>query len=448
MSEGPAGAMGRFLQGWRNEARFAQRLRNITHLLAGNFASSFIGLIGFALTARALGPSQYGVLALCFAYARGMERLIAFRSWQPLIKYGAEALHDDELEPLGALFKFGLLLDIGTALLAWAIAVLLVLLAGPKVGISQDMSRFVILFCTVLPFQMTGMSIAVLRLFDRYQVLAYAQVVGSCIRALLCALGLAANWGLTEFLLLWAGTQILGSVNMTILAFIELRARGITNVMSAPLRGITTRFPGLFKFSVSSNLSLTIRSSANELDTLLVGYLTDPASAGLYHIAKRIGRIAQQAGGQVQAVLFPDLARAWASNDLAAFRKMIAQAQLLLICLGVTALIIIAAAINRVLELTAGPEFVAAGPLVVIQMAAVILILNATILYSALLAMSLESSALRNTFVAIAFFHLTLILLVPTFGPMGANIAHIVMACIWLTGMTAAYRRRLRQPIR
>ncbi len=218
--------------------------------------------------------------------------------------------------------------------------------------------------------------------------------------------------------------------------------------MSAPLRGITTRFPGLFKFSVSSNLSLTIRSSANELDTLLVGYLTDPASAGLYHIAKRIGRIAQQAGGQVQAVLFPDLARAWASNDLAAFRKMIAQAQSLLICFGVIALIIIAAAIDKVLELTAGPEFVAAGPLVMVQMVAVIFILNATILYSALLAMSLESSALRSIFIAIAFFHLTLILLVPRLGPMGANIAHIVMACIWLAGMTTAYRQRLRQPIR
>ncbi|WP_246704701.1 lipopolysaccharide biosynthesis protein [Rhizobium sp. P32RR-XVIII] len=446
MHGGHRAQMARFLQGWNDEARFAQRLRNIGHLLAGNFASSFIGLIGFALTARALGPSQYGILALSFAYARGIERLLAFRSWQPLIKYGAEVLHDEDRDALRALFKFGLLLDMGTALLAWAIAVLLVLVAGPKIGISQDTSRYVIMFCTVLPFQMTGMSVAALRLFDRYQVLAYAQVVGTCIRVLLCGLGLAAGWGLTEFLMLWAGTQILGSLNMTILAFIELRARGIHKVMSAPLRGITTRFPGLFRFSVSSNLSSSIRSSASELDTLLVGFLTDPASAGLYHIAKRIGRIAQQVGAQVQAVLFPDLARAWASKDLAAFRKMIAQAQLLLICFGVIALIIIAAAINKVLELTAGPEFVAAGPLVMVQMVAVVFILNATVLYSALLAMSLERSALRSIFIAIAFFHLTLILLVPRLGPMGANIAHIVMACIWVTGMMAAYRQRLRAP--
>ncbi len=166
--------MGRFLQGWRNEARFAQRLRNIAHLLAGNFASSFIGLIGFALTARALGPSQYGVLALCFAYARGMERLIAFRSWQPLIKYGAEALHDEDWEALRALFKFGLLLDIGTAFLAWAIAILLVLVAGPKVGISQDTSRFVI-------YVLHGSAVSNNRDVDRF-VAALRQISGAGLR--------------------------------------------------------------------------------------------------------------------------------------------------------------------------------------------------------------------------------------------------------------------------
>ncbi|RYZ84585.1 MAG: lipopolysaccharide biosynthesis protein, partial [Proteobacteria bacterium] len=39
------------------ESHFLTRLKNIAHLLTGNFASSFIALAGFALTARALGPS-------------------------------------------------------------------------------------------------------------------------------------------------------------------------------------------------------------------------------------------------------------------------------------------------------------------------------------------------------------------------------------------------------
>lgn len=433
--------LGRVRATLESEKHFLIRLKNIAHLLTGNFASSFIGLAGFALTARALGPTDYGILALSFAYARGVERLVSFRSWQPLIKYGAEALHAGDLANLKALFKFGLLLDILAACAAWLVAVLLVLAAGPLFGISEEMSRVVIIYCSVLPFQFSGMSTAVLRLLGRYNVLAYAQVAASLVRVVFCLLGVLAGWGLFEFLLLWMGSQILGSLNMTILAFIQLRKRGMGGVLFAPLRGITTRFPGLYAFSISTNLSLTIRSSANELDTLIVGYLTDPASAGLYHIAKRIGRIAQQAGVQVQAVLFPDLARSWSAKEIKDFRKIVSQAQMLLLVFGVGALAFFYVTIDPVLRWTAGPEFAGAAPLVIVQTFAVIMTLCGTVLYSALLAMGLERPVLRTILVATLVFHATALILVPNIGPMGANIAHIAMATIWLAGMTYTYRR-------
>lgn len=424
-----------------NEKHFLIRLKNIAHLLTGNFASSFIGLAGFALTARALGPTDYGILALSFAYARGVERLVSFRSWQPLIKYGAEALEAGDLADLKALFKFGLLLDIFAAFVAWGVAILLVVLAGSLFGVSAEMSRIVIIYCTVLPFQFSGMSTAVLRLFGRYNVLAYGQVLASLVRVAFCLFGVLAGWGLFEFLLLWMASQILGSLNMTLLAFIELRKRGMGGVLLAPLRGIANRFPGLYKFSIASNLSLTIRSSANELDTLIVGYLTDPAAAGLYHIAKRIGRMAQQAGVQVQAVLFPDLARTWSANHVEDFRKIVFQAQMLLLAFGIAALLFFYLTIDPVLRWTAGPEFLGAGPLVIVQTIAVIMTLCGTVLYSALLAMGLEGLVLRNVLVATITFHAIALALVPQIGPMGANIAHIAMASVWLTGMTYVYRK-------
>ncbi len=423
------------------ESHFLARLKNIAHLLTGNFASSFIALAGFALTARALGPSDYGILAICFAYARGVERLVSVRSWQPLIKYGAEALQAGDVSNLKALFKFGLLLDISAACVAWIIAVVLAIVAGPLVGISAEMTRIVIIFCSVLPFQLTGMSTAVLRLYGRYNVLAYGQVLSSIVRVAFCLVGVLAGWGLFEFLILWMAAQILGALNTNLLAFIELRRRGMGGVLFAPMRGITTKFAGLYSFSISSNLSSTLRSSASELDTLIVGYLTDPTSAGLYHIAKRVGRIAQQAGVQVQAVLFPDLAKAWSANDITSFRKIVVQAQMLLLAFGIAALLFFYLTINAVLLWTAGPEFLAAGPLVIVQTVAVMMNLSGTVLYSALLAMGRERVLLRIALFATIMFHITAFTLVPQIGPMGANIAHIAMSFVLLFGMNYAYRK-------
>ncbi|MEY9787352.1 O-antigen/teichoic acid export membrane protein [Sinorhizobium fredii] len=164
------------------------RLGNIRHLLTGNALTSLLGLVGFALTARALGPSEYGVLALCFTYTSAIERLVNFQSWQPLIKFGAQS---KSTETLASLFKFGLLLDVCAAATGCVIAVALVWAFGPLLGISPEMSGLVTLFCAILPFQISGMPIAVLRLFGKFRSIAYGQVASSIVRAGLCAIGFA-----------------------------------------------------------------------------------------------------------------------------------------------------------------------------------------------------------------------------------------------------------------
>ncbi|WP_082912471.1 lipopolysaccharide biosynthesis protein [Sinorhizobium americanum] len=415
------------------------RLGNIRHLLTGNALTSLLGLVGFALTARALGPSEYGILALCFTYTSAIERLVNFQSWQPLIKFGAES---KSAETLTSLFKFGLLLDVCAAATGCVIAVALVWAFGPSLGISSEMSGLVTLFCAILPFRISGMPLAVLRLFGKFRSIAYGQVAASIFRAGLCATGFAFGGGLQEFVLIWMAAQIFGSLSVVFLSFAELRRQGmLASMLRAPVRGITAHFPGLWKFAISTNLSLTLRSSANQLDTLLVGYLADPTAAGLYHIAKRIGRMTLQIGDHVQAVLYPDLARAWAASAIEAFHRAASQMRALLLGFGILLVGAVYLTIDPVLQLAVGPEFEAAGPLVVVQSIAAAMTLYGTVTRSALLAMGREDRVLTSVLVATIAFHGTALALIPRIGPMGANLAHIVMAVIWLWMMAVAYRQ-------
>ncbi|PDT46728.1 lipopolysaccharide biosynthesis protein [Sinorhizobium fredii] len=415
------------------------RLGSIGHLLTGNVLTSLLGLVGFALTARALGPTEYGILALCFTYTSAVERLVNFQSWQPLIKFGAQS---KSTETLNSLLKFGLLLDVSAAATGCVIAVALVWAFGPRLGISSEMSGLVTLYCAILPFQISGMPTAVLRLFGKFRSIAYGQVASSIFRIVLCAIGFAIGGTLDAFVLIWMASQIVGSLTIFFLSLAELRKRGmLTSMLTAPVRGVTSHFPGLWKFAISTNLSLTLRSSANQLDTLLVGYLADPTAAGLYHIAKRIGRMALQIGDHVQAVLYPDLARAWASRAIEEFHRAVAQMRALLLGFGVLLVGGVYLTIDPVLRLAVGSKFEAAGPLVVVQSIAVTMTLYGTVTRSALLAMGREDRVLTGVLVATIAFHATALTLIPRVGPMGANFAHIVMAAIWLSMMAVAYRQ-------
>src|SRR3546814_16908351 len=69
--------------------------------------------------------------------------------------------------------------------------------------------------------------------------------------------------------------------------------------------------------------------------------LRSPASAGFYHIAKQVGRMAQQIGVHVQAVLYTDVARLWAAGAIQEFRRAILQVEVMLAAFGIAVVLLL-----------------------------------------------------------------------------------------------------------
>ncbi len=430
---------------WRREELLRARLVNISHLLTGNLFGSFVGMLSFVITARALGPLDYGVLALIYSYTRAVERLVAFQSWQPLIKYGAELHGAEHKDDYRSLMKFGLLVDVSAAIVAYFVAIGVALLFGPLVGISRDALNYVLIYSSVLLFQINGLPTAIMRLAGRFRLLAYGSVIGGAVRLVLCLVGLLVGGQLLYFVIAWTVSQAVGALVLLGLALFELRRQGVHNLLGASLKGVRQRFKGLFAFTIGSNLELTIRSSANELDTLLVGALTDPIGAGLYHIGKRMGRIILQIGVQVQAVLYPDVARLWAQGVVAAFRRTVMQTEIMLAAFGLAVVLATWAFIGPALYWTVGPDFQAAGPLVIVQMIAVAVMLSGSAIRTALLAMGKQTSVLKVVFASTIAFYATALVAIPIVGPMGANVANVVMGSFWLLGFMKIYRSSVHE---
>ncbi|WP_432807423.1 lipopolysaccharide biosynthesis protein [Rhodoligotrophos ferricapiens] len=429
---------------WREEAALRRRLIDTGHLLTGNAAGSVIGLLAFIVTARALGPTDYGMLALTYSYVRAIERLIGFQSWQPLIKYGAELKGRERHDDYRALLKFGLLVDVGAAIAAYLVAVGFALILGPLVGIGEPELHQVLIFATVLLFQINGFPTAIIRLAGQFKLVAYGTLVSGLVRLILCAMGLFTGQGLFYFIIIWMITQILGAITLLGFALWEVRRQGAGDFLRAPLAGVTRRFKGLLSFTIGSNVELTIRSSANELDTLLVGMLAGPTAAGLYHIAKRMARLVLQFGVQVQAVLYPDVARLWAQRAYGEFRRAVMQIEVMLAAVGLGLILATAIAVKPLLAWTAGPSFVDAAPLAIVQMVAVAMTLSGSAVRTALLAMGRQPAVLRVVTAATVMFHVTAFATIPFIGAIGGNIAHVVMALIWISGLTILYRSALK----
>ncbi len=422
-----------------------RRIQNIAHLLSGNVAATLLGLATMGLVARGLGPRDFGVLALAISFTRAIERLVSFQSWQPIIRFGAHLDGDDGKGELKQLLKFGFLLDVGGALVGCLLALAIIALGGHLMHLSDTDRVLVSGFALTLLFSLAGMPTAVMRIFGRFRLAAYGQVSGAALRLLASAGAYAMGAHLTGFFIVWGVTQALSSLTTTVLAFHVLRRHGVTGLFRTRLRGITRRFPDLWRFTWSANFSLTIAASAQQLDTLIVGALAGPTAAGLYHIAQRVGRLAQQMGAQVQAVVYPELTRLWSTGAIRPFRRAVKEVEILVALGGVAATIGIALTAGWLVRVTAGPAFVAAVPLLIVQMIATTLSMNGTVTRSALLAMGCQRQVLRIVLLSTLLFHVTAFSIVPFMGAMGANVAHVVRGGAWLVGLALVYRYRMRR---
>ena len=78
------------LNAWLDEG-LRRLARNAGTLIIGNVMQSSLGLISLAVTARVLGPADFGKLVIAVAYGSIVTQLIGFQSWQAVIRYGAAA---------------------------------------------------------------------------------------------------------------------------------------------------------------------------------------------------------------------------------------------------------------------------------------------------------------------------------------------------------------------
>ncbi len=441
---------GRALSDMKSEAGLRARMKNIGHLLAGNFGAAAISMGTVAFAARSLGVERYGELALIVTYVQTIERFCSFQSWQPVIRYGAELKAQEKLSDLKSLLKFAVFLDIGAAVLGWLIACGLAIL-GAHVFDWPDRTAFATaLYSTALLFTVTGAPTGMLRLAGKFREIAYLQVASMTVRLALCFVAMIAGWGLMAFVAIWTITHILALLLLIAAGYRVLGDLGVRDFFKEPIGDIRARFPNILRFSLLTNFSLTVRSSSHQMDTLLVGALTGAGGAGIYHIAKRISKFALQAGQQVQAVVFPDVARLWARGEFTTFRHVVMQTETILFALSAVGVVLTFIVAEPLIRLIAGSAFLPAATLLKVQIIAVAFLLCGSVTRTGLLCMGRETTVFALSVVATAAFFATSAILLPRVGAVGANFGHVIAGGFLVVGLWIAFRlafaRRVANP--
>ena len=301
-------------------------------LLVGKTTQGLFSVIYTALAARALGLEAFGALVLLHGFIMAVADLARFQSWQIVLRYGAPALNAGDTSRFRRVLEFSVLLD----LLGTGIGLIVVLLTVAPVmrlfDLPVELQALAPYYgASILFLTSVGTSHGVLRLLDRFDLIAIQTAIAPATRLVGSAVLYLAGANLEAFLVVWFFGTVLARLTMLALGWREVMRRGFLPQRRPSSKGVARLERGAWRFALGTSLNATLGLAEKHLGLLAVGWLIGPAAAALFRIAQQLAELLTKANRNLLTpAIYPELARLTARGDFGGRREMVIRSALLM----------------------------------------------------------------------------------------------------------------------
>jgi O-antigen/teichoic acid export membrane protein len=420
--------------GASTSAIFRRVLANAGKLLGGRAVNAVLSLAYTAIAARALGVRGLGLLVMIHAFAQLLGDVVKFQSWQTVLQYGAKPLAEGRTEELQRVVRFTLLLDLASGLIGIAIGVVGALMFGPRLGWGAAQGPLAAVYSLSVMFISAAAPVGVLRLLDRFDVLAAQAAATSIVRLAGCALGYFLHADLAFFLVVWALGTIAGFVLVGVAAWRAMDRRGLLQGFKWA-GSVRIAEPGVWRFAWATNLNATLGVAFTHLVTLMVGGLLGPTDAALWRIGRQVADAIAKPVRLLLPALYPELVRLRAERRENAMWRLTGRITLAASGVGLLLLAISSFAGAPLLRLVMGAGFAAAAGIMTWQVAAAVVNLVSLPLEPMVISLGYAGATVRVRVVVAVAYAIALPWLVRNFGLEAAGAALVVASVAIALGM-------------
>jgi O-antigen/teichoic acid export membrane protein len=330
---------------WRNV------LGNASVILSERIAFGVVSIAAAAVAMRAVGFEAFGAVVLVHAYARLFGDMLRFQSWQAVLRYGAPALADGQTQDLRRLLGLTLRIDLIALTGSITAAILFSGFAASIFNWPEATARWAPFYALAIPFMSTDTPTGVLRLLDRFGILAVRHAMNASIRlagaALVWMLEIEGQSGAAALIAVWFLASVLSGGWMIAMALLMLRRRNLLPQMRGNWSEMRAGFHGFWGFVLATNASTTIVTAVANATTLVVGGVLGASAAGLFGVVRQFADSFGKPAKLLGPVIFPELGRLRAEKRRKSLDGLILRA----LGAGTTAVVVIAG----VMALAGGP---------------------------------------------------------------------------------------------
>lgn len=420
---------------------------NLGLLLGGKAGAGLISLVYLVIVARTLGASDYGVLILIHAYVTLVGGIVAFSGWHGLVRFGTIALETGDHERLLKVGRFLSLVEGAFGVAAILVAIALVPVVGPHMDWPPDAMRFATVYSLATLANVRSTPLGLLQLAGRFDLIAAHHLVMPMVRLIGSVIVWWLGGGLIGFLGVWLVAAIAEWASMWALGLWVLRQMRLDARLFGSVRGAIAENDGLLPFITTTNLDITLRELAPRLVPLAIGWMLNPAAAGLFSLAQRASTVLEQPALLLGQASYVVMAKLVAARDKARFSRVVWQSAGTALLLSIPVLVLLAFFSTPLLGLIGGKSFRGGANLLLLLAFARVIAISAPPFTSALIAMGLPSRSIMVNLLANLLLLPLLPLFLLRFGVDGAGWHAILQSAIAALALAWWFRSSVRQMV-
>ena len=408
-----------------DDGLFLRVFKNSAMLTAGKVYTALVGLLYLALATRALGVHNFGVLILIHAYAVAVRDFVTLKTSQCVVRYGAICLESNKEEDFQKLVKFTMLLDIGFCVAATLVGILAISAVGPSFGVVPELVPVASLYCIMILFNFKATPLGLLRLFDRFDLIALMLMVVPTIRLVGACVAYVFYRDVSAFLFFWFIAGAVQCLGIVWFGWREFRRRGYSKGMNLEFKHLTRPHQGILSFIWTSHVHRTLYASTVHIATLVVGFLMGPVSAGLFKIAQEASSVLLKPALLFNETVYPEMAKIAVNKDYRRLWSVITHSALVAGAIAGLILLVVFVFGQSLLSLAFGAEYINAYDVLILLMIAAAIMMTSFALDPALYSIGRPDISMNVRIVTTILHISVMVLLLQEIGLVGAGIAAI-----------------------
>ncbi|MDA2920097.1 oligosaccharide flippase family protein [Desulfobacterota bacterium AH_259_B03_O07] len=398
---------------------------NASWLFGGKTSASIFSAIQTIIIARMLGISDYGLLVLIIAYVDILNALFDFKVWETATKYIGTFWLKGEKERTSSMIKLSYFVDIASGSLAFLIAIITAKIASKYLIHSPDAYDLICIYAFSLLIDTANLtSDAILRVFDRFKLIAFIVSLNNLIRLALVSIVLYLGMGIQGVLFSFIAASFLGFAVRFWAVTKTLNENGLQRWWKSNMGLVKDQWKSIAWFLSNTGLAGTFNmASDNFLGVLVLGYFSGKEAAAYYKVARSIVKIMTRIMDPLYEAIYPELVRISGLNDLKEFKKLLKSSTITLMKFIVPIAILLLIFSGPIINIVYGEEYHPSSDVLRVLTLAIFITLLTFWINPALLAFG--RPGLRNlmVFTSTTIYLVMLFLFVPNYSYLGAAFA-------------------------